>query len=143
LVVSPARGDNTSHTTVGARFSNSAAAPTALLTANSANSLVVGAAMAANQFTASGFFQSVAGTTETLVSLTTFLTAGSAGGGSLPGNYGYNINLTGTNGSGIFNLQPVISSIGGAGNGRGGIGSGGGSSGTGDAGKGFVLIASW
>jgi hypothetical protein len=143
LVVSPARGDSGIHTTVSARFSNSAAAPTALLTAESANNLTVGAAMTANQFTASGFFQSTAGTTSALGATDTFLSAGSVGGGSLPGNYGYSTNLTGTNGSGYFLLQPVIVSLGGAGSGSGGIGSGSGSVGTGTPGRGLVLIASW
>ena len=137
LVVSPSRGSG-NNTTVSARFSNSTAAPTALLTANASTGTSGAAAMTANQFTASGFFQSVAGVAGNTGggSQTTFLCGGDSASGTT-GNYGY---VTALNG--IFQLQPIIVSVGAVQDGRGGLGSGGGYL-SGIGGPGMVLIASW
>lgn len=112
-----------------------------LLTADSASGATAGAAIAANQFAASGFYQSVAGQNGVAgaqsASTTTFL----SGGGSTAGvtsNYGYSIG----NSAGLFQMQPIIVGVGGAGANRGGIGCGGGLN-SGVGGPGFVLIASW
>jgi hypothetical protein len=99
--------------------------------------------MGANRFTASGFFQSVAGengaTTNAAASPTTFLSGGADDvANTVTANYGYSVPGTG---SGFFQLQPIIVGAGGSSAGRGGIGCGGGRSGTG--GPGLVLIASW
>jgi hypothetical protein len=96
--------------------------------------------MTANQFTASGFFQSTAGqagATTIGASSTTFLSAGAAGG-TLTANYGYSNSI---DTKGFFLLQPIIVGVGGKGAGEGSIGCGGG--GTGSGGPGMVLIASW
>jgi hypothetical protein len=146
LVVVPSRG-GTIDTTITARFSNSALTPTALLTASVGNGIGGGALMAANQFTASGFFQSVAGQDgnagNTSASTTTFL-GGGGGGTSNTGNYGYTLS-GGING--YLMLQPIIVGLGGADNSvnvsKGGIGCGGGLFGGGVGGPGMVLIASW
>jgi len=107
-----------------------------------------GAAMAANNFTASGFFQSTAGQDGVTVgapsaSPTTFLSAG--GFGSSPSaNYGY---IGTTASSGYFMMQPII-----VGRGAGsaaaakvtaayGCGAGGNAGAPG--GPGLILIASW
>ena len=144
LIVVPSRG-LTINTTVTARFSNSTLTPTALLTASTASGASGGAIMNPNQFTASGFFNSVAGVggkagsagAESL----TFLSGGSAVAPTTA-NYGY---VTGSGGSanGYFQMQPIIVGIGGASSGsdKGGIGCGGGIFGIG--GQGMVLIASW
>ena len=146
LVVISSRG-NSVDTTVSARFSNSALAPTVLLTAFTASGITGGVAMTANQFTASGFFQSVAGQdgpTGSLISAsaTTFLTGGGNSGGANPErtNYGYTTSNT-TPSPGFFMLQPIIVGIGGVDSTTGGLGCGGGVSGAG--GEGLVLIVSW
>jgi len=138
LVVSPSRGDS-NNTTVSARFSNSTAAPTALLTAN-AGSTGAGAAMAANQFTASGFYQSVAGSSGGL-SATTFLTGWFDVFATGAANYGYLTNPGGAQNSanGYFQLQPIIVGAAGVGSGRASIGCSSAVAG----GPGMVLIASW
>jgi hypothetical protein len=118
-----------------------------LLTADSATSISGGAAMTANYFTASGFFQSTAGQTgpagTVSPSATTFLSAG-AGEIALAvtANYGYTANLTGTSGAGYFQLQPIIVGVGSAGTRANAVGCGSGINGT-AGGQGFVLIASW
>jgi len=113
-----------------------------LLTAEGNNATAGGAATVANQFAASGYYQSVAGQNGTTgavtASATTFLGAGPSTSQTATANYGY----TQTNGNGIFQMQPIIVGLGGAsGIGIAAIGCGGidGSSG----GPGFVLIASW
>ena len=128
-------------TTVSARFSNSAATPTALLTAASGQSGGGGgAAMQANQFTASGFFQSVEGQVGGTpgASATTFLT----GGADSPRTANYGYTTTGTS-AGFFMLQPIIVGNGGGSSGTTAIGCGAGSGAGGDGGPGMVLIASW
>jgi hypothetical protein len=139
LVVVPSLGTSYD-TTVTARFSNSALTPTALLTASGASTTTGGTAMTANQFTASGFFQSVAGVNGSnggqVASSTTFLQGGAATS-SITSNYGY---TTTTNG--YFQLQPIIVGVGNSDVNNGVVGCGGGYlSGTG--GPGMVLIASW
>jgi len=118
-----------------------------LLTANSAIGITGGTAMTANYFTASGFFQSTAGQTgfpdSATASATTFLSGGGGTGSStVTANYGYTTNLTGTNGAGYFQLQPIIVGVGSAGNRVGAVGCGAGEDGN-LGGQGFVLIASW
>jgi len=130
-------------TTVSARFSNSAATPTALLSANScAGGPTAGTASTANQFAASGFFRSVAGQVGVsgaqTASATTFLGGGS--GGVTTGNYGY---VVSDNKTGFFQMRPIIVGVGSSSSndGTSGIGCGGGYSTPG--GPGMVLIASW
>ena len=130
-------------TTVSARFSNSGTTPTALLTANRAVSDTGGTAMTANQFTASGFFQSVAGQNGNVngASATTFLSGGGlASGSTKTANYGYT-----TTGAGFFQLQPIIVGIGPTNTSANTTAIGCGASGGVDldGGPGFVLIASW
>ena len=143
LVVSPSRG-NGNNTTVSARFSNSTAAPSALLTANAGSTTVQGSAMTANQFSNSGFFQSVAGQGGSLgdpgPSATTFLSAG--GVSSVTANYGYTTGVGGFPDGGFFQMQQIIVGVGGLNQTVGGIGCGGGYN-NGKGGQGFVLIASW
>ena len=136
------------NTTVSARFSNSGATPTALLTANAAAASggTGGTAMTANQFSNTGFFQSVAGqngsTGDPGASSTTFLSGGSLN--TTTGNYGY-VN-TKPDAAGYFQLQPIIVGVGGSGSatGTGGYGCGAGyNSGGVGGGRGLVLIASW
>lgn len=115
-----------------------------LLTADGGSSAGPGAsAMTANQFTASGFFQSVAGANRnTSASTTTFLQGGFDASGPSTGNYGYS-----TTNHGYFQLQPIIVGVGGnnVNGANGGIGCGGGNLGgtVGNGGSGMVLIASW
>ena len=139
LVVSVSTG-NAVNTTVNYRSSSGLIA---LLTANGATTITAGTAMTANQFTASGFFQSVAGqagsTTDIAASATTFLSGGAdAVTDDVTANYGYSVP---GNGSGFFQMQPIIVGVGGSAAGRGGIGCGGGADSVG--GPGLVLIASW
>jgi hypothetical protein len=111
-----------------------------LLQANSASTITPGTATTANQFAASGYYQSIAGQAGTSAggpgpSNTTFLSGGGTGG--ITTNYGY------TTDQGFFQLQPIIVG-GGSGsynNQRSGIGCGGAINGVG--GQGMVLIASW
>jgi hypothetical protein len=118
---------------------------TQLVRANSAT-VSGGATTVANQFTASGFYQSVAGQdgTSAGVPTTTFLTAGRASG-AITSAYGYETGVV--NASGYFQLQPIIVGVAGTGASltpsvtKGGIGCGGGLNGLG--GSGMVLIASW
>jgi hypothetical protein len=123
-----------------------------LLTANAPSSGTNSAtAMTANQFTAMGFFQSVAGqagsASNVSASTTTFLTGG--GYESIQTNYGYS--QPSLNRNGFFMLQPVIVGCGAAGHLTGadslqaGIGCGGayGNASGGQGGPGLALIASW
>jgi hypothetical protein len=106
-----------------------------------------GIATSANQFTALGFFQSVAGQdgvagANQTASATTFLSGGAdASSRTITSNYGYGLTTSITNLNGTFLMQPIIVGISAKDTGRGGIGCGGGSNGTG--GIGMVLIASW
>jgi len=139
LVVSVSTG-NAVNTTVNYR---SPSGLIALLTANGATINTAGTAMTANQFTASGFFQSVAGqagsTSIVNASATTFLSGGAdRSSDTVTANYGY---FVPGDGSGFFQMQPIIVGAGGSNAGVGGIGCGGGFTGTG--GPGMVLIASW
>jgi hypothetical protein len=101
-----------------------------------------GTAFTANQFAASGFFQSIAGQNGSSgapsASSTTFLGGGGSVGSLTTGNYGYTQDAA----SGFFQMQPIIVGLGGNGVNKGGIGCGGGIS-TGQGGPGMVLIASW
>jgi hypothetical protein len=93
-----------------------------------------------NAFTAMGFYQSIAGqtglSTAVAASATTFL---SSGGSSVTSNYGY---ATTSFGTGLFQMQPIIVGVGGAGANRGGIGCGGGAN-SGLGGNGMVVIITW
>jgi len=141
LVVSPSRG-NGNNTTVAYRVSNSTAIPTALLTANAGASGVAGTAMTANQFSNSGFFQSIAGQSGGLsgqsASATTFLSGG-VQNGVVTANYGYSLP---TSNVGFFQMQPIIVGLGGIDDSGSGLGCGGGYT-NGKGGQGLVLIASW
>jgi hypothetical protein len=140
LVVSPSLGSG-NNTSVSARFSNSGAAATALLTANAASDVTGATAMTANQFANSGFFRSVAGQSGALgdpgASVTTFLSGG--GVATVTANYGYTADASN---AGYFQIQPIIVGVGGNYLSKGGIGCGGGYS-NGVGGPGMVLIASW
>ena len=117
-----------------------------LLTAASAIDITGGVAMTANQFTASGFFQSVAGQNGFAIasspSATTFLSGGSDTVTTVS-NYGYS---GGSTSAGYFMLQPIPVGTGGnAGNSNsanGGLGCGSYRA-SGSGGEGMVLIASW
>ena len=125
-------------TNTAVRVKLNLSAPTVLLLASGTSTTTGAAAMTANQFTASGFFQSVAGMNGNTGggAQTTFLCGGDSASGTT-GNYGYV-----TAGDGIFQLQPIIVSVGGVQGKQGGIGSGGGYL-SGVGGPGMVLIASW
>lgn len=112
--------------------------PSLILFANSGSGVSVGSAMAANFFTAMGFFQSIAGQAGNTgsASATTFLAGGETGPGY--GNYGY----TQTESVGYFLMRPIIVGVGAAGTGRGGIGGGGGSN-AGKGGDGLAVIITW
>lgn len=123
-------------------FKGSSGTIVAVLTAGSAaSSGTAGAAGTANYFAASGYFQSTAGQAGNSgaisASSTTFLSGGS--NGTTVANYGYSQD----NGSGIFQMQPIIVGLGGAAGGNGGIGCGGGSNSGTIGGRGMILIASW
>jgi hypothetical protein len=114
-----------------------------LLFAASATGGTGGPAMTANQFAASGFFQSTAGGAGSTsgnagTSATNFLGLGTlASGATASANYGYS-----TLSSGFFMTRPIIVGCGGAASGAdGGVGSGGNDNGKG--GPNFCLIASW
>lgn len=111
-----------------------------LLYATSASSTTGASAMSSNFFTAMGFFQSVAGqngsTTTQSASSTTFLSGGA--NTTLTSNYGYSVP---SNGSGFFQMSPIIVGAGGVSSRNGGIGCGGGFSGNG--GNGLVVIITW
>lgn len=139
LVVSVSTGN--SATTVDYRGSNGL---NTLLTAAGGSGTAGGAAMAANQFTASGFFQSVAGqsaSASVTASSSTFLSAGPGTAGStVTANYGY----TSVSGPGYFQLQPIIVGVGSGTNAAhtAAIGCSA-NSGTPKGGPGLVIIAAW
>jgi hypothetical protein len=119
-----------------------------LLFANGANSTTGGSAMTANAFTASGFFQSVAGANGVGGSVgpssTTFLSAGGYNStDDATANYEYSTGPATATRNGYFMLQPIIVGVGGTNTGRGGVGCGGGGSNVSVGGPGMVLIASW
>jgi hypothetical protein len=132
-------------TSVSARFSNSAATPTALLQANRAVGATAATASTANQFAASGFYKSTAGQNGGAGSVaandTTFLSGGCANTGEITANYGYTLSNSTSSLAGMFQMQPIIVGLGSKGGRNGAIGCGGGTSGSG--GPGMVLIASW
>ena len=135
-------GDDTE---VAFLFNN--ATPVTLLLANTATGINGAARSNANYFGNSGFYQSVAGQDGgagvSAASATTFLSGGSGASTSLvTANYGYTANLTGTLGTGYFQLQPIIVGVGSAGTRTNAVGCGSGINGT-VGGQGFVLIASW
>jgi hypothetical protein len=117
---------------------------TLLLSADNGGVTTGGVAMTANQFCASGFFQSVAGQNGAASNLspssTTFLSGGA--GTSVTANYGYS-----TTGGSYFQMQPIIVGVGVASSASppnqpiAGIGCGGGLNNYG--GSSMVLIASW
>ena len=119
-----------------------------LLQAHSSTGAAGGIDYNANYFTASGFFQSVEGqdgvsSGSVSPSNTTFLSAGAGTSSAIVNaNYGYSANLTGTNGVGYFQLQPIIVGVGSANQSISAIGCGARVNGT-DLGPGMVLIASW
>jgi hypothetical protein len=103
-----------------------------------------GTAMTANQFSASGFFQSVPGRGGTSgsqsASSTTFLSGGSASG-PVTAQYGYS--QTAPSNAGFFMTQPMIVGCGGISDANGGIGCGSGGNVGALGGQGMILIASW
>lgn len=117
-----------------------------LIEAQGGNGVTGGAAMTANYFAASGFFNSVAGQNgssgDVASSATTFLSGGAGFQGTVFANYGYSAERNGQ-----FYLQPIIVGLaageksGVATSNSGGIGCGGSRNGFG--GPGMVLIASW
>jgi len=122
---------------------SSAAGSTTLLVASRGIATTGGSARASNFFSASGFYNSVAGqdgsTTIVVPSPTTFLSGGAdANTEAVTANYGYAVP---GNGAGFFQMQPIIVGVGGSAAGKGGIGCGGGADSVG--GPGLVLIASW
>jgi hypothetical protein len=127
------------------KYRTTSGTPYTLLIGDAASGVSGGAAASANQFTASGFFNSVAGQagsggSSQSASSTTFLSGGTFSTGTVTANYGYG----GYNAEGIFMLQPIIvGSASGKVGGAGGVGCGGNSSGSGKGGQGMVLIASW
>jgi hypothetical protein len=127
-------------------YTTTSGTPYILLTAGAGTGNNGGAAMSANQFTASGFFQSVVGQTGSAAggitpSATTFLSGGTAATtGDATANYGYGI--TSTSGIGFFQMQPIIVGVGSAGTRNTAIGCGSGINGV-FGGSGMVLIASW
>jgi len=135
-------GDDTE---VAFLFNN--ATPVTLLLANTATGVAGATRSNANYFASSGFYQSVAGQAGgagvSAASATTFLSGGAGTTGStITANYGYTANLTGTLGTGYFQLQPIIVGVGSAGTRTNAVGCGSGVNGT-VGGQGFVLIASW
>jgi Trk-type K+ transport system membrane component len=125
------------HTTVSYRGSSLIE----LLRADGADTAAAGgAAFPANFFTASGFFQSVAGPNGNAAPTTTFLTGG-ASSGAINGQYGYTTNSNA--GQGIFLLQPIIVGVGFSGGGTTGVSAIGCGGDQAFGGPGFALIASW
>lgn len=133
------------NTTIAYRSTTSA--PITLLEAEGSNTVTGGGTTAASAFAASGFYQSVAGqagaTGTQSASATTFLSGGAGGAVlSITANYGYQTNVTGSNGAGYFQLQPIIVGVGGASTTNTAVGCGSSKNGI-SGGQGMVLIASW
>lgn len=145
-------GSNAVNTYVWAKTSVAITTSNYILRAQSGNLDQSGSADVANQFTASGFYQSVTGqigydSSDPGASTTTFLSGGVNTGGGVPitANYGYSTKL-----NGFFQLQPIIVGLGGTVNlsvtkGKAGLGCGGSSDNSANTvgGQGLVLIASW
>lgn len=117
-----------------------------LLSASTPMTSAGGTAMTANFFTATGFFQSVAGQngnsgSAISASTTTFLSGGGDNANIQNSNYGYSNGSTGDR-NGFFQMQPIIVGAGGMGTGNGGIGCGGGLN-SGRGGDGLVVIITW
>lgn len=139
--------DNAASDTEVAYLSTASTEFFSLLIANSATGISGANASNANYFGNSGFYKSTAGQdgfpTSATASATTFLSGGAgSSGSSITANYGYTANITGSNGKGYFQLQPIIVGVGSAGNAAGVVGCGSGEDGA-LGGQGFVLIASW
>ena len=117
---------------------------TEILSANGANTAQAGgAAMTANFFTASGFFQSVAGPNGNggaTPPATTFNTGGNSSGVTT-GAYGYTTGAA--SGQGIFLLQPMLVAVGFSQNDANAISAPGCGADQAWGGTGFALIASW
>lgn len=116
----------------------------ALLTAGAASTNTAGTATVAGPFAASGFINVVNGQAGSTASITadndTFLSGGADNStDSVTANYGY---FVPGNGSGFFQMQPIIVGAGSSGNKNAAIGCGGGGF-NGVGGPGLVLIASW
>ena len=120
-----------------------------LLSTNSGTGSIGGAAVAANFFTAMGFYQSVAGASGTTGSVsasgTTFLSGGGAFSTTQASNYGYSSGPANTDRDGFFQMQPIIVGTGGMGGvpATGGIGCGGGQVNGSKGGNGLVVIITW
>jgi len=128
-------------------YLSSSAGFVTLLKSNTATSIGGAPLSTANYFGNSGFYKSTAGQTgfpgTASPSATTFLSGGAgAPSSTITANYGYTANLTGLNGIGYFQLQPIIVGVGSAGTRAGAVGCGSGEGGP-VGGQGFVLIASW
>jgi hypothetical protein len=142
LVVQLGIGDASANTTIF--YLNTSSTPVTLIDTLSATTVTGGPATIPEAFASSGFFNSVAGqngsTGNITASTTTFLSGGSDSvSESVTANYGY---FVPGNGSGFFQLQPIIVGAGGSATRAGGIGCGGGADAT-IGGPGMVLIASW
>ncbi len=142
LIVQPGIGDATANTTIF--YASRSTTLITLIDTLSATTTTGGPATIPEAFAASGFFNSVAGqngsTGNITVSATTFLSGGSdSTAETVTANYGYFIP---GNGSGFFQMQPIIVGAGGSANGRGGVGCGAGADVT-IGGPGMALIASW
>lgn len=116
--------------------------------AGSGGAGAAGVSTAANQFAASGYYQSIAGQAgvngAVSASTTTFLSGG--GGSTVTANYGYRFDNGGNNANGYFQLQPIIVGVGAncttSGTFKPGIGCGTGANASGYS-SGLILIASW
>lgn len=137
-------GSNAGHTAIYYRGTEVPSSTNFLLKAEGGAITNAGAAMTANQFAASGFFNSVAGQNgiagNQTQSSTTFLSGGSASG-PVTSNYGYR--HTAPSNSGFFQMQPIIVGSGGISDKDGGVGCGSGGNVGALGGPGMVLIASW
>lgn len=147
LVLNVSTGDNVP-TTVNYRGSNGL---NELLRSNAGkggSSPTLAAAMTANTFTATGFFNSVGGVYGTQGNVTpsqfTFLTGGGIGNISYNAitQYGYTLQTGTTARNGFFITQPIIVGVGAMGTGKPGIGCGAGVSGN-YGGEGLIIIAAW
>ncbi len=141
LLVTPSTGDSVD-TLIRYRGANGIG--NVLLTASAAVLDAGGTAMTANQFTASGFFQSVAGqdgkSGNITPSATTFLSGGGNNTATVTANYGYT-----TVSHGTFLLQPIIVGLGSAGTvgGQPALGCGARAATGVRTSPGLVIIAAW
>ena len=123
-----------------------------LLTANGGGTGgTAGAASTSNNFSAMGFFQSIAGQAGSgagqSASATTFLSGGGWSNNALSANYGYSLSGVGNNGNGFFMFQPIIVGCGAIDANTtartGGIGCGGSGQQFGKGGPGLAVIITW